>query len=89
MTDARWGVELTRSAQRDLRRLDAPIRRRVLSALDDLVADPPRGDVARLTGRDDEWRLRVGDWRVRFTRLADQQLVVVQRVLPRGRAYRD
>ena len=86
---AGWRVELTRAALRDLRRLDAPVRRRVLAALDGLVADPPAGDVAKLTGRPDEWRLRVGDWRVRFTRHRDQQLLVVQRVLPRGRAYRD
>lgn len=89
MSDTGWRVELARSAVRDLRRLDPPIRRRVLAAIDGLVADPPLGDVARLTGRDDEWRLRVGDWRVRFARDDDQQLILIQRVLPRGRAYRD
>jgi mRNA-degrading endonuclease RelE of RelBE toxin-antitoxin system len=41
----------------------------------------------KLAGSDDEWRLTVGDWRVRFTR-DDEQLVHVLRVLPRGRAYR-
>jgi mRNA interferase RelE/StbE len=46
----------------------------------------PQGDVATLAGADDEWRLRVGDWRVRFTR-DDHGTVQVLRVLPRGRAY--
>ncbi len=36
-----------------------------------------------------EWRLRVGDWRVRFTREQASRTVYVLRVLPRGRAYRD
>jgi mRNA interferase RelE/StbE len=89
VSDAGWRVELARSAVRDLRRLDAPVRRRVLTALDGLLADPPVGDVVKLSGRPDEWRLRVGDWRVRFTREVDRRLIVVQRVLPRGRAYRD
>ncbi len=89
MTDAPWRVELTRGAAHDLKRLDPPVRRRILAALDGLVADLPMGDVRRLTGRDDEWRLRVGDWRVRFTRHPDERVIVVQRVLPRGRAYRD
>jgi mRNA interferase RelE/StbE len=44
--------------------------------------------VVKLKGADEEWRLRVGDWRVRFTR-DSAGLVNVLRVLPRGRAYRD
>jgi mRNA interferase RelE/StbE len=63
------------------------VQRRIVHALDRLVADPPRGDITKVTGSDDEWRLRVGDWRVRFTRQAGT--VYVLRVLPRGRAYRD
>jgi len=71
-----------------MRRLDRPVQRRIVEALDRLVGDPPVGDVVRLAGSDDEWRLRVGDWRVRFTR-DDEQRILVTRVLPRGRAYRD
>jgi mRNA interferase RelE/StbE len=82
------GWVFTPRAKRDLRRLDQPVQRRVIDALDRLVGDPPAGDVVKLTGPDDEWRLRVGDWRVRFQRDADG-LIYVLRVLPRGRAYRD
>lgn len=89
MSDARWRVELTRPAQRDLRRLDPPIRRRVAEALDRLVGDAPAGDVVKLAGTDDEWRLRVGDWRVRFTRDPATRTIHVTHILPRGRAYRD
>jgi mRNA-degrading endonuclease RelE of RelBE toxin-antitoxin system len=44
------------------------------------------GDVKRLSGSG-EYRLRVGDWRVRFERHDRQLTIVVVRVLPRGRAY--
>lgn len=87
MSDA-WRVELTRAAGRDLRRLDPQVRRRVIDALDGLSAQPPRGDIRRLAGISEEWRLRVGDWRVRFTREQATHTVYVLRVLPRGRAYR-
>ncbi len=40
----------------------------------------------RLHGSD-ELRLRVGDWRVRLRLDAQAEVVVVLRVLPRGRAY--
>lgn len=60
-----------------------------MEALDRLTGNPPTGDVVRLAGIDDEWRLRVGDWRVRFTRDLETGVIQVLRVLPRGRAYRD
>jgi mRNA interferase RelE/StbE len=75
-------------AGRDFKRLDRPVQRRIVSALDRLTSDPPTGDVVKLTNTN-EWRLRVGDWRVRFERDVETGVVHVARVLPRGRAYRD
>jgi len=84
---SRW--VLSARARRDLRRLDPSIQRRIVDALDRLTDDPPRGDVTRLANSTDEGRLRVGDWRVRFTRDPQSRRVEVLRVLRRGRAYRD
>ena len=47
----------------------------------------PDGDVRRLQGRD-EWRLRVGEWRVVFTIKTDVKTILVLTVAPRGRAYK-
>ena len=82
-----WSYAVTPQARRDLRRLDPPVRRRVAEALDRFVGDPFAADIRKLDAA--EWRLRVGDWRVRFTFDEEQRLIVVLRVLPRGRAYRD
>jgi mRNA-degrading endonuclease RelE of RelBE toxin-antitoxin system len=47
------------------------------------------GDVVRLVDvAPPEYRLRVGDWRVRFARDDEHRLLHVLRVLPRGKAYR-
>lgn len=86
MTDENWGVAFTPRARRDLRALDPQIRDRVLSVVDRVAARDQALDVRRLTGSA-ELRVRVGDWRVRFTRDVEAKLIVVQRVLPRGRAY--
>jgi mRNA interferase RelE/StbE len=82
-----WTVVLTASAQRDLRRLDRPVAIRMLDALARL-ADTGQGDVTRLQGVSDEWRLRVGDWRVRFRYHHTTRTLEVLRILPRGQAYR-
>jgi mRNA interferase RelE/StbE len=82
-----WTVVLTASAQRDLRRLDRPVAARILDALT-RFAETGQGDVTRLQGVADEWRLRVGDWRVRFRYDYPTRTLAVLRILPRGQAYR-
>jgi len=68
--------------------LDPPARTRIFDALALLVGNPPVGDVKKLTGQDAH-RLRVGDWRARIRLDHEARVIVVTRVLPRGRAYRD
>lgn len=80
-----WTYAVTPPARRDLRRLDPPVQRRITAALDRFVQDPFAGDIRRLSTI--EWRLRVGDWRVRFAFDDERRVIIVLRVLPRGRAY--
>jgi mRNA interferase RelE/StbE len=88
VSDAPWRVQLARTAQRDLHRLDPQVRRRVASALRALAEDPQRaGTLRRLTGAP-ESRLRIGDWRALVTLDAQARTINVVRILPRGRAYR-
>jgi mRNA interferase RelE/StbE len=44
-------------------------------------------NVKKLGGREDEYRLRVGNWRVIFSQ--DGVILDVLKVRPRGRAYED
>lgn len=60
MNDSGWRVELGTSARRDIKRLDRPVRERILAAIDGLSTQPPTGNIKRLTGQPPEWRLRVG-----------------------------
>jgi mRNA interferase RelE/StbE len=80
-----WALRVAPPARRDLKRLDRPVQRRILDALDRFVLDPRSGDIRKLNSL--QWRLRVGDWRVRFSFDDENQVIVVLRVLPRGRAY--
>lgn len=84
---ASWRYELSSAAVRDLRQIDPQVRRRVLAALDRYVAGESAPDVRQVVGTD-EWRLRVGDWRVRYVRDAETKTVIVRRVVHRSVAYR-
>jgi mRNA-degrading endonuclease RelE of RelBE toxin-antitoxin system len=52
------------------------------------LAETNEGDVVRLQNvSPPEWRLRVGEVRVRFAFVYEDEVIVVLRVLPRGKAY--
>lgn len=75
-------------ARRDLKRLDPPVKRRVVDAVERL-AQTGQGDVRRLANvSPPEYRLRIGGWRIRFARDQEKRILHVLRVLPRGKAYR-
>jgi mRNA interferase RelE/StbE len=87
VSDPHWRIEFAPRARKDLLRLDRQVQRRVIEALDRLAAgERLSGDVRRLAGST-EYRLRVGDWRIRFELDGDRLLITVVRILPRGRAY--
>jgi mRNA-degrading endonuclease RelE of RelBE toxin-antitoxin system len=58
-------IVFSAAAERDLDRLDPQVARRILRAIQ-RFAEAGGGDVRRLTAAEGVFRLRVGDWRVRF-----------------------
>lgn len=85
---AGWTLDISPRATRDIHRLDPSVRERVLDSLAGMVATPSHGDLRRLEGTVDEWRLRVGDWRARLRPNARTRTVVVIRVQHRSSVYR-
>jgi len=59
-------IIFTIPAQADVRRIDRETAMRILTALH-RFAETGEGDVKKLQGESGELRLRVGDYRVRFT----------------------
>jgi len=85
----RWHLEITEPAQRDLLRLPVETRRRVTTAFDGLTVFPRIGDIKKLAGKDDEYRLRVSDIRVIYRSEKPRRTIVIVAARPRGRVYRD
>ena len=50
-------------------------------------ADDDQGDVRKMAGRSDLYRLRVGDWRVVYRLLKDERVVLVVRLGHRSEVY--
>jgi len=72
----------SKSTKKTLERLDASTKQRICKGIYKL----PDGDVKRLQGFTDLYRLRVGDWRIIFTMTSTE--IFIEEVLPRGSAYK-
>ena len=82
-----YRIEVTRTALKALRRIDAADLPRLRGAIA-LLAQDPRPPASRpLRGREG-WRLRVGDYRILYTIRDDVLLIVVVQVAHRSVAYR-
>ena len=73
-------------ARSDVRRLDRETAMRIFTALH-RFAETGEGDIRKLQGESGELRLRVGDYRVRFTEEPDGALHI-HSVRHRSEAYR-
>ena len=84
-----WHLELTRRAAKDLDALSSREREAVEQRLEHLADDLGSVDVTKLSGRSDQWRLRMGRWRVILQMDNSKGTLYALRVLPRSEAYRD
>jgi len=83
-----YRILLRPAAIRDLDSLDANVRGRIERAIDRLQGNPRPPGSKKLVGFGNEWRLRVGDYRVLYVIDDTARQVVVARAAHRREAYR-
>ena len=84
---SRYAVEFTTAAAKEVRKLDPVVRRRILDRLRALELEPRPAGVRKLTGFDDAWRIRIGDYRVLYEIEHATVLITVFRVAHRSAVY--
>ena len=84
-----YNLEMVRPAQKDIKRLDRPVRVRVrvIDAIELLVADPYRQGVRQLDSG--IFRYRVGHYRIIYNVDNDTVTVRVVRVRHRSEVYKE
>jgi len=76
-------IEYKRKAVKYIDSCDKNTQQRLKAAIEKL----PFGDIKKLTGLENDYRLRVGDLRVLFTKENDR--IIINAVIPRGQAYKN
>jgi mRNA interferase RelE/StbE len=83
-----YRVFLERSAERDLGRLSSEVHNRVIVAIQGLANNPRPPGCRKLVGSKNDWRIRVGDYRVIYEIADAIRVVRVNRVRHRREVYR-
>lgn len=83
-----YAVEIKPSARKELEALPDNMLTRVVQRLQSLQRNPKPAGVKKLKGYKDQWRIRVGDWRVLYIIDDAARLVSITRVAHRREVYR-
>lgn len=84
---AKYSLEIKHSAQRELDALDDAVFKRIDRKILALADNPRPPGCKKLRGYRDQWRIRVGDWRVVYLIDDVARLVTITRVAHRREVY--
>ena len=82
-----YRVALAASAEKELSGLPSKMIARMLQRIEGLAGSPRPADCKKLKGGDNEWRIRVGDYRIVYEIDDDAKAVDVTRIAHRREVY--
>jgi mRNA interferase RelE/StbE len=82
-----YGIEVSPAAARQLKKIDRGALPQIVEKIDSLAHDPRPHGCEKLTGYDDLYRVRVGDYRIVYAVEDRLVLVVVLKVGDRAEVY--
>jgi mRNA interferase RelE/StbE len=82
-----YSVEVKPAARKELEALPDSVLVRVLQRMESLRDSPRPAGCKKLRGYKDQWRVRVGDWRVVYIIDDGAKLVSVTRIAHRREVY--
>ena len=83
----KYGIEFTRNAVKDLKKLAKSVLRRVDTKIASLADNPRPSGIRKLENEDDLYRVRVGDYRIIYEIDNEKRIVTIARVRERGEVY--
>ncbi|WP_169763140.1 type II toxin-antitoxin system RelE family toxin [Mobiluncus mulieris] len=81
-----YSVIFTSAAARQIRKMDAAVRSRILKEIENLSGNPRPAGVKKLVG-EPAWRIRVGDYRIIYEIEDSRLTVTVIRAAHRREVY--
>ncbi len=79
----RYNIQYNKRCLKYLKKLGKTNQLRIIKAINEL----PFGDVKRLQGDNPNYRLRIGDYRVVFSKDEEKWIILIIEIGPRGDVY--
>jgi mRNA interferase RelE/StbE len=79
-----YNIKLTKKAEKFIKKQDGNTQKRILKAIIEL----PEGDIKKLKGMEELYRLRVGDFRIIFEKEDTELIIIVIDIGNRGQIYK-
>ena len=83
-----YRILLERAAEKSLARLAPALHNRIIKAIQALSTNPRPSGSRKLSGSENDWRIRVGDYRVIYEIADEIRVVRVNRIRHRRDVYR-
>lgn len=85
---SQYSIAISPRARNEIDSLDKPIKRRIAVSIEGLAKNPHPAGSKKLQGKDDTWRIRVGDYRVLYDIKNKELIILVVKVGHRREVYR-
>jgi mRNA interferase RelE/StbE len=82
-----YKVTITRSAEKDLKKLDRQIKNRIVTEILSLANEARPHGCRKVVSEDNVWRIRVSDWRIGYEIIDSEEEVTIIRVGHRSEFY--
>lgn len=83
-----YQITLKKTAEKDLDKINEPYISTIINEIEHLDSNPRNEKVKKLVNRENEYRMKVGSYRVLFYIDDDEKVIKIARVLHRKDAYR-
>jgi len=83
-----YEILLEQAAERDLKKLPSEMLNRILPKIKELVKNPKPQHSRKITGSKNDWRIRVGNYRIIYEIDARAEIIRVMRIRHRKDVYR-
>ena len=85
---ASYQIDWKSSARKELRKLPSDMIQKIMAEVESLVENPFPPDCRKLTGSEQTWRIRIGNYRVIYNVLSAVLIIEIVRVAHRKDVYR-
>lgn len=84
-----YELRIERHAEKDLVKLERTSFEQIASRIKELASNPHPQGSKKISGSQNDWRLRIGDYRVLYEIDNKSRIIKIMRVKHRREAYRD